>query len=172
MKRIATLLCLAAFMAVSCTKEEPVTNSVTFGNATVDANCNYCVYMESNHHLGGAPGYHVDIDFTVENIPCHAFLNISSACKGKKVDLGKYNASTPFDFEINSTSESGYKYDIHHYNAKDAGEIGHSTAGTWFKSGTMELKDDGTTLTLKVDAKTQDGRTFKMNVSGKLEKAQ
>ena len=42
--------------------------------------------------------------------------------------------------------------------------MGHSSVGTWFKTGTMELKDDGTTLSLDVNATLQDGRTFKMNV--------
>lgn len=45
------------------------------------------------------------------------------------------------------------------------GEIGHSSVGTWFKSGTMELKDDGKTLIFDVTGTLQDGRAFTMNIT-------
>ena len=74
-------------------------------------------------------------------------------------------------FEINSSSEDGYPYDIHHYNESNyATEISHSSVGTWFKSGTMELKDDGKTLSLDVDGVTADDRKFKCNITAKSQK--
>ena len=164
MKKLLFLATLAAALLCSCGKEDGPKNFVTFNKDTADITVGPCGYAKENHHVGG-PGYHFDSDFVLKGVSSHIFLNISASCKGKKVNLGKFDSSVAYNFEINSSSEDGYPYDIHQYNDKSDSEIGHSSLGTWFKSGTMELKDDGKVLSLDVDATRQDGRAFKMNIT-------
>ena len=165
MKKLLFLATLAAALLCGCNKENEQKNYITFGSETADINVGPCGYIEEDHQVGG-PGYHFDSDFLLNGVDCHIFLHISASCKGKKVNLGKYNSNVAFDFEINSSYEANYPYDVHHYNTEySGGEVGHSSVGTWFKSGTMELKDDGKVLSLDVDATLQDGRAFKMNIT-------
>lgn len=165
MKKLLFFATLAAALLCSCNKEGGQKNFISYGSESADIHVGPCGNMEENHHVGG-PGYHFDSDFVLKGIGSHIFLNLSSTCKGKKVNLGKYNSDVAFNFEINSSAEDGYPYDIHHYNTEYSdGEISHSSVGTWFKSGTMELKDDGKVLSLDVDATLQDGRAFKMNIT-------
>lgn len=165
MKKLFFLVTLAAALLCGCNKDNGEKNFITYGNDTADINVGPCGYIAEDHQVGG-PGYHFDSDFILKGVSGHLFLHISASCKGKKVDLGKYNSNVAFDFEINSDYEHDYVYDIHHYNTEySGGEVGHSSVGTWFKSGTMELKDDGKVLSLDVDATLQDGRAFKMNIT-------
>jgi hypothetical protein len=170
MKKLLFLATIATALLCSCNKENSQKNYIVYGSETADINVGPCGYIAEDHQVGG-PGYHFDSDFLLGGVDCHIFLHISASCKGKKVDIGKYNSDVAFDFEINSSSESGYKYDVHHYNTEySGGEIGHSSVGTWFKSGTMELKDDGKVLSLDVDATLYDGRAFKMNITTESKK--
>lgn len=170
MKRVLILLAAAAMVFVGCKKENIDENKIVFGDETADITVGPCGSMAENHHVGG-PGYHFDCDATIKGVSCHFFLNLSATCKGKKVNVGSYDSGVNYTFEINSSSEEGYPYDVHHYNDSNyAKEISHSSVGTWFKSGTMELKDDGKTLSLDVDAVTFDGRKFKLNITTKSQK--
>lgn len=167
MKKVLFVLAAALFVFAGCQKDNLEKNKVTFGNVSADINIGACGYTDSGH-LGA--GYHLDVDADLNGVNSHFFLNFNNNCKGKKINLGKYDGSVTYHFEINSSSE-GYPYDIHHYNDSDmASEISHSSVGTWFKSGTMELKDDGKEITLNVDAVTQDGRNFKLNITAKSQK--
>ena len=168
--RFIAALCAIGLFFASCGKEDNegngAKNYITYGNETSSINVGPCGFVNELHMLDNMPGYHFDADFTFGEVNSHIFLNISSACKDKKVDLSRSDVSTPYTFEINSSAEAGYPYDIHQYcNSYYPDEVGHSSVGTWFKTGTMELKDDGTTLSLDVDATLQDGRTFKMNIT-------
>ena len=167
MKRLFILLSIA-LLAVACNKENGENsekNFISFGSEKTAINVGPCGYISEDHQVGG-PGYHFDSDFTFKNSESHIFLHISASCKGKKVDLSKTDSSFAYSFDINSSYEDGYPYDIHQYFTEySGGEIGHSSAGTWFKSGTMELKDDGKTLSLDVNGTLQDGRSFKMNIT-------
>jgi len=170
MKKILLILAAAAFVLAGCKKEDTVEkNFVEFGSEKASITVGPCGYTEMGHL--GVPGYHFDVDANIKLIACHFFLNISATCKDKKVNMGKYDSSVKYTFEINSSYEDGYPFDVHHYNDDDyAKEISHSSVGTWFKSGTMELKDDGKTLSLDVDAVTMDGRNFKLNITTKSQK--
>ena len=173
MKKYYFLLVAAlAVFAVACDNDEKTDDSkqknfITYGSETANINVGPCGSMSENHVLGqGVEGYHFDSDFTIKDIESHIFLNIAAACKGKKVNLATFNENFPYSFEINSSAEANYPYDIHQYCTEyGGGELAHSSVGTWFKSGTMELKDDGKTLSLDVDATLQDGRAFKMNIT-------
>lgn len=173
MKVLHTILavCVAALLFTGCKKDNVDVNKISFDNETADLTIGPCGSIEEDHHLGGGAGYHFDCDFNLQGVSSHIFLHISAANKGKKVDLGKFQSEVPYTFEINSSSESGYRYDIHQYcTGSDGGEIGHSSAGTWFKSGTMELKDDGKTLVLNVNGTLQDNRAFKLNITTESKK--
>lgn len=165
MKRLFLLLSIA-LLAVACEKDNGgEKNFISFGSDKTEINVGPCGYISEDHQVGG-PGYHFDSDFTLKGVSSHIFLHISASCKGKKVDLSKFVSGVAYSFDINSSYEDGYPYDIHQYCTEySGGEVGHSSAGTWFKSGTMELKDDGKTLSLDVNATLQDGRSFKMNIT-------
>lgn len=162
MKRLFIILSIA-LLAIACNKEEENTekNFISFGNEKTEVTMGACGYAEQTK-IGG-PGYAFHGYFTLNNQSCTAFLDFSAACKGKKIDLAKADSNTPYRFEINSPYEASYPYDIHQYN--EQGEITHSTCGAWFKSGTLQVKDDGKTLSLDVNATLQDGRSFKMNIT-------
>ena len=167
MKAFKTILavCLAALLFAGCTKDNPNANKIGFGKETAAVTVGPCGYIPEDHQVGG-PGYHFDSDFNLSGVDSHIFLHIAAALNGKKVDLGKYQSGIPYTFDINSSYESGYAYDIHQYCTEySGGELGHSSAGTWFKSGTMELKDDGKTLILNVSGTLQDGRSFSLNIT-------
>ena len=162
---LAVLAMSAMFLFCACNKDNADANKISFAKESADITVGPCGYIAEDHHVGG-PGYHFDADFTINGVYSHIFLHISAKLKGKKVDLGKAQSEIPYSFEINSSYESGYPYDIHQYcDPSSGGEIGHSSVGTWFKSGTMSLKDDGKTLILDVDGTLQDGRAFKMNIT-------
>ena len=169
MKKALILLAAAAFLFASCTKDNAEKNKITFGNNTADVTIGYCAKMAMSHQVGG-PGYGIDADFLINGEACHIFFHIGASAKDKKVDLGKYEAAYAYLLEINSSYESGYPFDIHQYNTEySGGEIGHSSAGTWFKSGTMELKDNGKELILNINGVLQDNRNFKLNITSAYE---
>lgn len=162
---LAILAIGAMFLFSGCDKDNPDANKITFANETADLTVGPCGYIEEDHQVDG-PGYHFDCDFTLNDIQSHIFIHVSAALKGKKVNLDKYQSQVPYSFEINSSYEAGYPYDVHQYCTEySGGEIGHSSVGTWFKSGTMELKDDGKTLIFDVTGTLQDGRAFTMNIT-------
>lgn len=164
-------ICLAGLLMASCNKEKPVENKVTFGDYTENVQVGIVGYSDMVHHVNGA-GYHLDLDATINGVSCHFFISLSSSCKGKTIDLGKYDSGVVYHFEINSSAEDGYPFDIHHYNDKNFtdGAIGHSSVGTWFKSGKMTLKDDGKTITFHTSGTTQDGRKFQLDVASESKK--
>lgn len=172
MKRLFIFLSIA-FLAVACSKdngENTGKNFISFGNDKTQIAVGPCGFLSEDHQTGG-PGYHFDSDFTLNGISSHIFLHISASCKGKKADLSKFVSGIAYTFDINSSYEAGYPYDIHQYCTEfSGGEIGHSPAGTWFKSGTMELKDDGKILSLDVNGTLQDGRSFMMNITTESKK--
>lgn len=164
MKRLFITLSIA-LLAIACDKEENTEkNFVSFGSEKTEVSIGACGYAEQSK-IGG-PGYAFHGYFTLKGQECTAFLDFSAACKGKKINLAKADSTIPYRFEINSPADK-YLYDIHHYNE---GEISHSSSGTWFKSGTLQVKDDGKTLSLDVNATLQDGRSFKMNITSESKK--
>ena len=172
MKVLNTLLmvCAAALLFAGCTKDNTETNQITFGKETTAINVGPCGLIQENHQVGG-PGYHFDCDFTLQGIECHIFIHVSAALNGKKADLGSTKDHVAYSFEINSSYESHYLYDVHQYCTEYSGwDISHSSAGTWFKSGTMDLKDDGKKLVFNVNGTLEDGREFKMNITTESKK--
>ena len=170
MKKVLLMLSAIVLFA-ACNKDETgEKNKITFGNETADIVVNACGYLAENHFIGVA-GYHFDADFTLNGDNCHIFTNVSATGKGKKTDLGKEQTEVGYSFEINSSSEKGYPYDIHAYCYEySGGKLEHSSVGTWFKSGTLELKDDGKTLILNVKGTLADGRAFSMNITTESKK--
>ena len=162
MKKLLLALAAAAFIFSGCEGDDnggsAQKNTVTFGDSTVELSVNVTAFTQESH-VGG-PGYHIDADASFG----HFFLNFSESCKNKKINVGSFDQSVVYTFECNSPSENDYPFDIHHYN--EGGKIDHSSVGTWFKSGTLELKDDGKSIVLDVNAVCQDGRKFIMNITG------
>ena len=168
MKKLLILagICLAGILMAGCTKEEIKENKLTIGNYSSPVTVGVMLSSEMNHHVGG-PGYHLDMDATLNGVSCPLFINASASCKGKKVNLGKFDSGVNYHFEINSDASAGYPFDVHQYNEPGMGsEIEHSSAGTWFKSGTMEINDDGKNISIKAEGALQDGRNFSLKAKG------